>query len=129
MKKNLMLAFVAVMASGVVFAGMGVHLNVSIPFAFYIEDQLLPAGEYSFEMGGSAIVIRSKDGTGVRLLATMGGTNENKSTDFLQFNQYGDKLFLSSVAAGSYKAHVKTAKTEVSAQIEKARQVTLTAKK
>ncbi len=126
-----LLAFVAVMVSSVAFAGMGVHLNVNIPFAFYVEDQLLPAGEYSFEMGGSSIVIRAKDGKGVRLLTTINSVNENKSSDFLQFNQAGDKLFLSSVAAGSYKASVKAVKTEreVKAQIEKVRQVTFAAKK
>jgi hypothetical protein len=130
MKRNLALvAFVAVMLSGFAFAGIGTHFDVKIPFAFYIEDQLLPAGEYDFEMGGSAIVIRAKDGTGVRLLATMSGANEKNTEDFLRFHRYGDKHFLSNVAIGGHKANVKIAKTEreVRNRIEKAREVILAA--
>ncbi len=132
MKKHIaLLAFVAVIASGVAFGGMKIQLSANVPFDFYVEDQLLPAGEYRFEMGSSALIIRAKDGTGVRMLATMNGENENKSEDFLQFHQYGNKRFLSGVAAGSSKAIVKTAKTEqeVKAQIKKAEELTLTAGK
>jgi hypothetical protein len=130
MKRNLaLLAFVAVLVSGFAFAGIGTHFGVKIPFAFYIEDQLLPAGEYDFEMGGSAIVVRTKDGIGVRFLATMSGANEKSAADFLQFHRYGDKHFLSNVAIGSHKANVKIAKTEqeVRSRIEKAREVILAA--
>jgi hypothetical protein len=131
MKKNLaLLAFVAVMVCGFAFAG-GKQLMVNVPFAFYIENQLLPAGEYNFEMSGSTIVIRTKDGIGVRLLVAKNGINEKKLADSLQFNQYENKLFLSSVVAGTYKADVKTAKMEqeLRAQVENARNVTLVAKK
>jgi hypothetical protein len=131
MKRNLaIVVFVAITVSGFAFAG-GKHLSANVPFEFYVEDQLLPAGEYNFEMGGNTIVIRTKDGMGVRLLTAVSGANENRTGDYLQFNQYGGKLFLSSVATGSYKANVKTAKAEqeMRAQVENARQITLTAKK
>lgn len=132
MKRNIaLLAFAIVIASGFAFAGMNIQLSANVPFDFYVQDQLLPAGEYCFEMGGSALVIRAKDGKGVRLIAAMNDENENKSEDFLQFHQYGNKHFLSGIAAGSSKAVVKTTKTEqeVRAQFEKARQVILVAKK
>jgi len=130
MKRNIvLLGFAAVMVSSFLFAS-GIQLSANIPFAFYVEDQLLPAGEYNFEMGGSAIIIRTKDGTGVRMLSTISGTNEKRMTDFLQFNQYGEKLFLSSVATGIQKANVRTVKIEqeARAQFEKSRQVTVTFK-
>jgi hypothetical protein len=140
MKKNIvLLGFVAVMfvVAGVAFAGMGVQLRMDIPFAFYVEDQLLPAGEYRFDMGtvgigntASSVVVRAKDGTGIRLLSTMGDTNENQSLDRLHFNQYGDKFFLSSVAIRSYKANVRSARLEreLRTQIERAGKVILVAK-
>jgi hypothetical protein len=127
MKRNIvLLGFAAVMVSSFLFAS-GIQLSANIPFAFYAEDQLLPAGEYNFEMGGSAIIIRTKDGKGVRLLSTLSGTNEKKATGFLQFNQYGEKLFLSSLATDNQKANVRIVKIEqeARAQFEKARQVTL----
>jgi hypothetical protein len=140
MKKNIvLLSFVAVMFlfAGAAFAGMGVQLKMDVPFAFYVEDQLLPAGEYRFEMGvvgvgntASSVVIRANDGNGIRLLLTMADTNENRSLDRLHFNQYGDKCFLSSVAIQSYKANVKLTKLEreLRTQIEKAGKVILVAK-
>ena len=132
MKKNIvLLSLVVVMVSAFAFAGIQIQLRANIPFPFYVEDQLLPAGEYNFEMGNRAIVIRTKDGVGVKLLATMGGANQNKIGDFLRFNQYGDKYFLSGVATGRYKANVKSAKLEqeVRTRIAKAREVVLMAKK
>ena len=140
MKKNIvLLGFVAAMfvVAGAAFAGMGVQLRIDVPFAFYVEDQLLPAGEYRFEMGAvgigntaSSVVVRTMNGTGIRLLVTMGDTNENKSLDRLHFNQYGDKFFLSSVAIHNYKANLKSTKLEreLRTQIEKAGQVILVAK-
>jgi hypothetical protein len=132
MKRNFALLFIVfVIASGFAFAGARIQLSANIPFDFYIEDQLLPAGEYNFEMGGNAIIIRSKDGKGIRLLSALNGENINKAEDFLQFNQYGEKRFLTSLAAGSSKALVKITETEreVKAQFEKAQKVILTARK
>jgi hypothetical protein len=140
MKKNIvLLGFVAVMAvvASTVFAGTVIHLNVEIPFAFYLEDQLLPAGEYIFEMGSvgigrtaSSVVVRTKDGAGIRILSTMGETNENDSFNGLHFNRYGDKTFLSNVAICSYKANVRSTslEREVRTQIEKTDKVMLAAK-
>jgi hypothetical protein len=141
MKKNIaLLSFVVLMSvvAGTVFAGMVVQLKIEIPFAFYVEDQLLPAGEYRFEMGAvgigytaSSVMVRTKDGMGIRILSTMGETHENNSFNGLYFNQYGDKMFLSSVAIHSYQANVRSTKLEreVRTQIEKADKVMLAAKK
>jgi hypothetical protein len=140
MKKSIvLLGFVALMAvvAGTVFAGTVVQLKIEIPFAFYVEDQLLPAGEYKFEMGSvginrtaSSVEVRTKDGTGIRLLSTMAGINENDSFNGLQFNRYGDKMFLSGVAIYSYKANVRSTglEREVRTQSERADNVMLAAK-
>jgi hypothetical protein len=127
MKKNIvLLGVVAVLAgmTGLLFAGAGAEVRINVPFDFYADGQLLPAGEYVFNMGlvgpdtASSIVIRSKDGAERRLVATMPDVNENTANAYVQFKQYGDKYLLSSVAIRSFKANLKitTLEKELSAQ-------------
>jgi hypothetical protein len=121
MKKNLVLLGVVAMLAGMtglLFAGAGAEVQIAVPFDFYVDGELLPAGEYVFNMGpvgpvtASSIVIRSKDGAERRLLVTMPDVNENTGNASLKFRQYGDKYFLSSVAIRSYKANLKTTTLE-----------------
>jgi hypothetical protein len=139
MKKNIViLGFITVLTfvAGIASASNGIQLNAAVPFAFYVENQLLPAGEYKFEMGAigigasaSSVIVRAKDGTGIRILITMADTDENAFSNHLRFNRYGDKYFLSSVAIRSYKANLKSTKLEqeLRSQIEKAESTTLVA--
>jgi hypothetical protein len=100
------------------FAGSGMALRVNVPFAFYVENQLLPAGEYDFTMGvlgpatASSILVRAKDGTGIALIATRPGFDKAANAGRLRFNKYGDKRFLTSVGILGYEANLKTTNHE-----------------
>ena len=104
--------------AGLSFAGTTAAMKVNVPFEFYIEDQLLPAGVYKFEMSSargataSSVTVWSKDGDAIRMLFTFPGENENSQTNHLRFNQYGDKNFLSSVSINGHNATLKTFKLE-----------------
>ena len=116
MKKStafLSLTIAAILWAGFAFAGTGTNMQVTVPFEFYLEDQLLPAGTYSFEMGSgseaisSSVTVRSCDGNGIRLLVTIPGPGESAGMNQLRFNQYGDKHFLNSVSIQGHKATLK----------------------
>jgi hypothetical protein len=112
MKKSIvLLTLVVFMASGFAFAA-GKQINANIPFAFYVEDRLLPAGEYNFEIKDRLLTIRTKDGAGIGLFVMTGSAIQNGMEDSLQFKKYGNQFFLSSLATGSYRSVAKMAKTE-----------------
>jgi hypothetical protein len=121
MKRNQLLlttmAGIGLMAS-LAFAGAGIGMRINVPFDFYLEDQLFPTGEYSFEMDSgnyataSHLVVWSANGTSNKMLFTAPGTNENVGLNELSFNKYGDKYFLSTVSIGEHKATVKLFKLE-----------------
>jgi hypothetical protein len=121
MKKST--AFLSMIAAGIlgsaiVFAGTGTNMQVNVPFEFYLEDQLLPAGTYNFEMGSmteataSSVAVRSSEGNAIRLLITLPGVDEIAATDQLRFNEYNDKRFLSSVSIQGHRATLKMFKLE-----------------
>jgi hypothetical protein len=118
------------------FAGSGVGMSISVPFDFYMGDQKLPAGEYTFEMGSgylptaAVVSVRAKDGTGIWLMATQAGTEEDTSPR-LGFHHYGDKHFLSTVSIQGFKAGVKMLKLEreIRTQLEKEQSDVLVAQK
>jgi hypothetical protein len=121
MKKStafLSLIAAVVLWSAFTFAGTGAKMQVNVPFEFYLEDQLLPAGTYNFEMGSgneataSSVTVRASDGNGLRLLITLPGVDENTATNQLRFNQYNDKRFLTSISIQGHKATVKMVKFE-----------------
>jgi len=121
MKKNLVLlstVFVIALMATLSFAGAGIGMRINVPFDFYLEDQLLPTGDYSFQMDsgnyatGSHLVVWAEDGTGNTMLFTVPGTRANAALNELRFNKYGDKYFLSTVSIGEHKATVKAFKLE-----------------
>ena len=114
MKKNLVvLSFVIVfgMLASLAFAGENMRINV--PFAFYMGDQLFPAGEYRFDMNhgnyatGSFVNVWAPKGADNSLLMTAAGTDKNSIANQLAFNKYGQKFFLSTVSINGYKATLK----------------------
>ena len=121
MKKYLVLLSVmtvfGLMAS-FTYAGAGVGMRINVPFDFYLDDQLFPNGEYSFEMDsgnyatGSHVVIWSTKGTDNRMLLASPGTDWSTSLNQLSFNKYGKKYFLSTVLIGGHKATLKMFKLE-----------------
>jgi hypothetical protein len=96
----------------------GAEVRVNIPFDFYLEDQLLPTGDYRFQMDcgyhatGSQLVVWGTNGNVNKMLFTVPGTRNNAGLSELSFNKYGDKYFLSTVSIGDHKATVKVFKLE-----------------
>jgi len=121
----------------VAYAGAAKSMIINVPFEFYMQDQVLPAGEYKFEMGsvvlptGSVIVIRTGEGKGISFLLTRSENNKGSFQSRLRFNQYGEKHFLSSVSVGSCKANLSISKLEreLRASNKAARTETLIAEK
>jgi hypothetical protein len=121
MKKNLAVLSVVVLLglmSSLVYAGAGIEMRIKVPFDFYLEDQLFPTGEYSFEMGSgngataSQLTLWSIRGSEQKLAMTTPGTETDATVSQLSFNKYGDKYFLSTVSIGGHKATVKVFKLE-----------------
>ncbi len=114
MTRNLILFGVAIfgLMGGFAFAGAGLAMHANIPYDFYLENHCLPAGEYTFEMnsGSASVIVRSKDGKGIRLLATR--PDVDSSTAQLTFNLYGETPFLSSISIHGRKAVLKMVEAE-----------------
>ena len=113
---GMMLLGVGIVASGSAAA----RLHVNVPFAFYAGNELLPAGNYVFEIGaitsneasGSAVFVHSETGSIAAWLLTMPGQAPAVTNAQLQFSRYGEKYFLTSVEALGYQANLKTTKSE-----------------
>jgi len=121
MKKNIIflsLVVVLTMTVSIAYAGSAKSMVIYVPFEFYMGDQLLPAGEYNFEMNSrlmptaSVVFVRTDEGKGVRFLLTRPEANKGSNQSNLSFNQYGERHFLSSVSIGVYKANIAMSKLE-----------------
>ena len=128
MKRTLMfLSFVVTLAVMTIPAGAGsaIVLQGEVPFDFYVENQMLPAGEYIFEMGRvgdattdsvtvvatSSITVRAKDGKVVTLVSTRPGTRRDMTPSQLVFNTYEGNFHLASVECPGYKADLRSSKS------------------
>jgi|WetSurMetagenome_2_1015567.scaffolds.fasta_scaffold44547_2 hypothetical protein len=118
MKRNLLVLSLVValtLMAASAFAGAAA-MRITVPFDFYAGADLLPAGEYTFEMAsglvqtGSIITIRSINGAGVCILLSRPGSDPSYSK--LLFNKYGSRHFLSSVSIQGFKAGLRMEKLE-----------------
>ena len=89
------------------------RMKVDISFPFYVGAEQHPAGEYWLETRdwnyssatGSALVIRSQDGSVFHFLPTRSiAFNEKQSVAHLIFNHIGDRYFLSQVHQSGWYA-------------------------
>ena len=116
----ILLGIVVLGISAVAVANVGVKLRVNIPFAFYADKALMPAGEYIFDIGSagfgaatsSAVLIHNESGDVVRWLLTVPGTAMSESDSHLHFNRYGSKYFLTKIEGAGYQANTKTTAAE-----------------
>ena len=138
MKKNLVvMSFVLVLGLMAGFAFAGENMRINVPFAFYMGDQLFPAGEYRFDMShgnyatASLVNVWAPKGADNRLLMTAAGTDKSATANQLVFNKYGQKLFLSTISINGYKAALKalSLERELRSQTEKAPAVITVAQK
>jgi len=82
-------------------------VRANIPFAFYAGEQLLPAGEYEFQMApalgrSSNLLVRAQHGKKMFFVPiSIGDSGRNGHPDYLvTFARYGDDYFLSRVQNG-----------------------------
>ena len=132
MKKHLViLSFVVVFSLMAGFAFAAENMRIDVPFAFYMGNQLFPAGQYQFGMThgnyatASFVKIRAPKGTYDRLLMTTAGMDENANASQLVFNKYGHTLILSTISINGYKATLKVQnlERELRSQAEKAPEI------
>ena len=126
MKKTFMfLSFVVVLTAmaTVASAGSALVLRGEVPFDFYVGDQMLPAGEYHFEMGRvgdattSSITVRTKDGKVAAFVTTRPGARQGMTPSQLSFSSHNGQFYLSSVECPGYKADLKNVKPVRQAEI------------
>lgn len=94
-------------------AGSAIVLRGEIPFDFHVGNQMVPAGEYYFEMGRvgdattSSVTLTTKDGKAVALIPTRAGFRKDNAPSQVSFYIYRGEYFLSSVECPGYKADLK----------------------
>jgi hypothetical protein len=97
------------------------RMRVNIGFSFYADDQLLPGGEYWFEirslaggtLAGSPIAIRSEDGSVFQYLtARVVGSERKDEGAYLVFNKVGGSYFLRKIQQGSMQGNLPKSHSE-----------------
>jgi hypothetical protein len=109
------------------FAGSKVEMSIDVPFAFYAGDQLLAAGKYIITVNSGSvsaapvITFKTKYGKKVCELAAQMKSAAASSDQLLQFNDYGDKHFLSGISIRKLHATVSMSEAErqIKSQTEK----------
>jgi hypothetical protein len=103
------LSLLVMLTATSVYAQCDMRLEVNIPFAFFVGNNILPAGKYTVShMIQGLLLIRSEDGSAVQIFSTL-DTQASKSRDesSLVFNRYGDQHFLATIwTAGTDTGHV-----------------------
>lgn len=109
---TLILTVMAVTAT----AGDAIVMEGEVPFDFYVGDQLVPAGEYHFEMGRVAdattdsVTVLTAEGKVVALATTRPGIQKDASPSQLSFSSQNGVHYLKSVECPGYKADLKSTK-------------------
>jgi hypothetical protein len=107
---------IAVAISAPSLFAQSTRLSATIPFDFYVSDQLFPAGTYTVAPGSSLEAIRLFDNRGNSVFLMTQGQTENKSINLsrLIFHRYGDSNFLASIFWEGYKTgrNLATSKAE-----------------
>ncbi len=103
-------------------ANPATKIRASVPFAFYVGDEQLPAGNYVFEMraigfgssSSSAVAIYRQDGSMAVLISTMptGWEYRRMIDGHLHFARYADTYFLNRVEGPDSGASLITTKAE-----------------
>jgi len=115
MKKNLVVMVVlGVFVLGCLSVSLyaGPRMRANIPFAFYAGKDLLPAGEYWFELRdtgagsatGASVILRSQNGSVNQFLPiAFAGCVDRGDSHNVVFNKYGATYFLCTLNEGGYR--------------------------
>ncbi len=137
MKKLTLTVFLGIALLGlasVALADSAAKVRADVPFAFYADKELIPAGSYIFEFSSfgsgptaSTVLVRTPDGNVVTILLTKAGNDIPADMAHLHFNKYGKRHFLSKVEGAGYQANLTATKVEreMRAQAESARETAI----
>ena len=97
-----LVAVSALLVGMVVVTNLPLHaqslaLKVNIPFAFHAGEKTLPAGMYTVEKRGEALVISDRNGNGAAMIANAIKNKAYGLNSMVVFNRYGDECFLKEV--------------------------------
>lgn len=97
------------------------RMRVEIGFTFYADNQLMPAGDYWFEirplgvgtLAGSPISIRSEEGPIYQFLSATAVGSEGKDTGtYIVFNKVGGSYFLRTIQQGDLRGNLPKSRSE-----------------
>jgi hypothetical protein len=91
-----------VLVGGLPLQAQSLPMRVIVPFEFHAADKTLPAGTYTVERRGDAILISDSKGNATAVLANPVHNKASKLDDMLVFNCYGETRFLSEVRWTGY---------------------------
>ena len=120
-----LLTVFAALAGTVLVMDLPIHaqslaLQVNIPFEFHAGEKTLPAGTYTVQKRGDAIVIGDRNGN---TSAVICNPIDNKAyklhQDLVVFHRYGDERFLSEVRWSGYSTARGLVPTSAERQIAK----------
>jgi hypothetical protein len=103
MKRSITIALCLLASLAAVSASAQDHTaRATIPFAFYVGDKWLPAGNYQLtsDAGNNVITVRNLD-QGVSAVRMSGPAEQPSISNKLVFLRYGDKAFLHDVLCAS----------------------------
>ncbi len=123
MKKTSVLLIVALLLSVTcALAGPATRIRANVPFAFFVGEEQLPAGNYVFEMraigfgssSASAVAVYRQDGSLATLLSTIpsGWECQRMAGGHLHFARYSNSYFLNKVEGLASVATLVTTKSE-----------------
>ncbi len=128
MKKMTVLALLGIAVLGltaVAIANTAARVRADVPFSFYIGKELIPAGEYIFEMrslglGASAgsVLIHNDSGSIASVVLTTPGDVRDATMAHLHFNKYGSRYFLSKVEGAGYQANLAPTRAEKEMRVQ-----------
>ena len=126
MRVSLLCGMILLAFGAVAIGNTAVRVHVNIPFDFYAGTELMPQGQYIFEIGamspatasGSSVLIRDDSGTRASYFFTRPGTASFRAEAQLEFSRYGDKYFLTSVEGAGCRATMRRTKMESEMQAQ-----------
>jgi len=130
MKKIAVVMILGVMVLGlsvVATAAMGVRLRANIPFPFYAGPELMPAGDYIFDIQSvgtgaptaSSILIHNESGSVAKWVLTIPGVIDSGAENHLHFNHYGNRHFLARVEGVGHQANLRLTPAEKELRAQK----------
>jgi hypothetical protein len=94
---KLFLAFSATFIMGVALHAQSYQGNATIPFAFELHGQTIPAGTYAVEQNIKSVTTLRNQATSRAVFIQTTGTDEGKGAARLVFHRYGERYFLAEI--------------------------------